>query len=397
MKKVYVYTGLFIALIIFMFIIESSIVNPVDWAPTFNETHKKPWGTLIIHSELNSLFPNTMVEDVYKTPFEKLGDSSNYTNATYILIDEVQETDNESVNALLKFVDSGNKVFISGTSFSYYLLDTLNLYIDIIDAIFPYSDSVNAKLGFYNKNLKTKYDFGLGFIYYGFSAWDTITSAALGCQIIDTAEHVNFVRVNYGKGSFYFHTQPFAFTNYYMLKQNHADYAAEVFSFLDNRTIIWNCKFKDGFAGSESPLRFIMSDRALCFAWRLGLIGLLLFVIFTAKRRQRVIPVIAPLPNTSEEFARTIGHLYLREGDAKDIVVKKITFFLEKIRTTYMIDTTVLDNDFRKRLEQKSGVDKMTIDKLIDFIKHLNQKSEIDQQQLIVLNNLINKFNSKSL
>lgn len=296
----------------------------------------------------------------------------------------------------LKFVNNGNKVFVSGTNFSYYLLDTLNLDIKTIDIRFPYSDSVNSKLCFYNTVLKSKYDFALGFNYYGFDAWDTITSAALGYQIVDTSNYANFVRVNYGKGSFYFHAQPFAFTNYHMLKQNHADYVAEVFSYINNNTIIWACKNKGGFAGS-SPLRFIMSDRALSFAWRLGVIGLLLFVIFNAKRRQRIIPVIDPLPNTSEEFARTIGHLYLREGDAKDIVVKKITFFLEKIRTTYMIDTAILDEDFRKRLEQKSGVDKMIIDKLIDLIKHLNQKNEIGQEQLIELNNLINKFNSKSL
>lgn len=102
MKKVYVYTGIFIVLIIFLFIIESSIPNPIDWTPTFNETHKKPWGTLVIHSELNSLFPGAKVEDVSQTPFEKLNFSSDYKNTTYVLIDESQNIDNESVDELLE-------------------------------------------------------------------------------------------------------------------------------------------------------------------------------------------------------------------------------------------------------------------------------------------------------
>lgn len=397
MKKVYLYIGLFLLLIIVMFILESSITKPVDWTPSFNETHKKPWGTFIVHSELNTFFPNTKIEDIRVTPFEHLAYTPAYDDATYIFIDQFQIIDEQSVNELFKFVEDGNKVFISGTEFPYYLLDSLNLYVDFIDPNFPDEDSVITNVGFYNKNLKTIYNFGLGFMYTGFVAWDTITSQALGYQIIDTKEYANFVRVNYGDGSFYFHSQPYAFTNYHLLKDNHCNYASEVFAYLDNKTIIYACSQKDGFAGSESPLRFIFSNPALSFAWRLGIAGLLLFVIFTAKRRQRVVPIITSLPNTSEEFARTIGNLYLREGNAKDIVTKKITFFLEKIRTTYLLNTDVLDEDFKKRLHQKTGVDKALINKLIGYIIYLKQKDEIDLILLIKLNDLINKFNRKTL
>jgi hypothetical protein len=105
--------------------------------------------------------------------------------------------------------------------------------------------------------------------------------------------------------------------------------------------------------------------------------------------------VITPLTNTSEEFARTIGQLYLREGNPKDIITKKITYFLEKIRTNYMIDTTVLDDEFKKKLHQKSGVDKRMVDRLIDLIVYLNGANQVDQIYLLKLNELLINLTAK--
>jgi hypothetical protein len=392
MKRMYLYIGIFIGLVLIMFLIENSIPKPVDWTPTFNETHKKPFGTYIIKSEIRTLFPRARVENVGETPFEKLFYSSSYEDATYIFISDYQEIDTESIDELLNFARSGNKVFISSSAFSPYLLDTLDLYVDLIDYSLNLSDTIQT-FGFYNENLKSTYQFGLGFVYTAFKQWEFSTSQAIGYMYVDTSEYVNFVRVNFGAGSFYLHTQPYAFTNYHMLKDDHNRYAAEVFAFFDNETILWDCK---QYATNQSSLRFILSDRALAFAWRLGVVGLLLFVIFTSKRQQRIVPIITPLKNTSEEFARTIGQLYLREGNPKDIITKKISYFLERLRTNYMIDTTVLDDEFKKKLHQKSGVDKRTVDRLIDLIVYLNGANQVDQIYLLKLNELLNKFNNKT-
>jgi hypothetical protein len=395
MKRMYFYIGIFVGLVLIMFLIENSIPEPVDWTPTFDETRKKPFGTYIIKSELKTFFPRCTVENANVTPFEKLYYSARYDNASYILINDFQYLDTESIDELLDFARSGNKVFISSSEFSPYLLDTLDVYIDLIDYSLDFADTVHT-FGFYNENLKSTYQFGIGFVYTAFKQWEFSTSQALGYMYVDTSEYVNFIRVNFGAGGFYLHTQPYAFTNYHMLKDNHNRYAAEVFAFLDNETILWDCKQEDAYANNRSSLRFILSNRALAFAWRLGVVGLLLFVIFTAKRKQRIVPVITPLTNTSEEFARTIGQLYLREGNPKDIIAKKITYFLEKIRTNYMIDTTVLDDEFKNRLHQKSGVDRRTVDRLIDLIVYLNGANQVDQIYLLKLNELLNKFNSKT-
>jgi hypothetical protein len=115
------------------------------------------------------------------------------------------------------------------------------------------------------------------------------------------------------------------------------------------------------------------------------------------RRRQRIVPIINKLPNTSEEFAKTIGNLYYHEGETKDIVTKKITFFLEKIRSTYLLDTSVLDENFKKRLHQKSGVEKEEIDRLMNYISFINRKDKVDELFLVTLNKLIDNFNRKTL
>lgn len=395
MKRMYFYIGIFVGLVLIIFLIENSIPEPVDWTPTFDETHKKPFGTFVIKSELKTFFPRATVENISETPFEKLYYSARYKDASYILINDYQELDTESIDELLNFAKDGNKVFISSSEFPPYLLDTLDVYVDLIDYSLDFSDTVHT-FGFYNENLKSTYQFGLGFIYTAFKQWEFSTSQAIGYMYVDTSEYVNYVRVNFGAGSFYLHTQPYAFTNYHMLKDNHNRYASEVFAFLDNETILWDCKQEDAYASNRSSLRFVLSNKALAFAWRLGVVGLLLFVIFTAKRKQRVVPVITPLTNTSEEFARTIGQLYLREGNPKDIITKKITYFLERLRTNYMIDTTLLDDEFKNKLHQKTGVDKRTVDRLVDLIIYLNGAHQVDQIYLLKLNELLNKFNNKT-
>ena len=61
------------------------------------------------------------------------------------------------------------------------------------------------------------------------------------------------------------------------------------------------------------------------------------------KRKQRIIPVITPLKNTSLEFVETIGRLYYQKGTRSGIAHKKIIFFLDFIRTRYNIATNVFN------------------------------------------------------
>jgi hypothetical protein len=130
---------------------------------------------------------------------------------------------------------------------------------------------------------------------------------------------------------------PVAFTNYNLLKEDRYRYTENVLSYIPKGNIYWYTKGQNNENISESPLRYILSQPALKWAWYLFLIGMLIFMIFNAKRKQRIVPILL-LANSTIDFTKTIGNLYYQEGDHTNIIDKKIIYFLEKIRTEYLID-----------------------------------------------------------
>ena len=92
----------------------------------------------------------------------------------------------------------------------------------------------------------------------------------------------------------------------------------------DKNLIIWSLNNQTSKVVSDSPLRFILSQPALKWAWYLLLAGVLIFIIFNLRRTQRPIPILPKNLNTSVEFVKTIGNLYYQEGDIRNLIDKKI-------------------------------------------------------------------------
>ncbi len=400
MGKLKIYIFLFALLIGVLILIEAGKPKPVDWSPSFNRNHKQPWGTYILFHELKNLFKDSDIKVVKKTPYEflkyKYFNDENKASNAYIFINDYFNMDEESVNELLRFVDKGNAVFISAGDFSRYLKDTLHFKTDY-RYIYSYKDTLKKKMYFTNEKLQQdNFLFLKGFKSLFIDSLDVKTSTILGKQKVKEKESVNYAKIEFGKGIFYIHTQPFAFTNYHILKDNHHQYISNALSYLDAKTYFWDAKMKTGTDISRSSLRFILSHPPLKWAWRLAWLGVIIFVIFRAKRRQRVVPIIEKLPNTSVAFAKTIGNMYFNEGEPNDIIQKKITFFLEDIRKRYLLDTQNLDDAFKKRLYNKTGVPKEEIDRLINYILTLQKVEHPKEHQLVTLNKLLEKFYKKT-
>jgi hypothetical protein len=101
------------------------------------------------------------------------------------------------------------------------------------------------------------------------------------------------------------------------------------------------------------------------------------------------------LQNTTVDFTKTIANLYFETKQHTNIIDKKITYFLEKIRNDYYLETTLLDEKFIKNLSLKSGKDKIEVGKLVNFINYLQQKEACTENNLLDLNRLIEHFYTK--
>ncbi len=176
-----------------------------------------------------------------------------------------------------------------------------------------------------------------------------------------------------------------------MLKPGNEKYLQDVFSYLPSRETIWFSETTE--VVSQSPMRFILSKPALRYAWYLLLGGLLLFVFFNAKRKQRIVPIIEPLKNKSVEFVKSIGNLYLQEGDFHDMMAKKAQYFLNKIRLELLIDTQVLDENFAKKLHLKTGAKMEEINEAITLInKARDPYAMVIREDLVRMNTLLDKI-----
>jgi hypothetical protein len=438
-KTLIFFLVLVLALIIFA---DSNKKKPINWSPTYGINDKIPFGLKVFNDEVNGLFKNQNLEKFSETPYEFLYETNSYENdstyyeenvppvidtisydnpsdtiasqvidtlsivdtssyenenviqsveirndkkGTIFSISDYYKFDERSTEELLYFVEEGNTVFISSTTLSDVLKDSLNFDIML-------RNHIETKLKSTLVNSKISFELDKGASDYYFSKFDKNTTKILGNIHDEKYTLPNFIEIKYGEGKFILHLQPIAFTNYYLLKNNYK-YIESVCSHVDSETIYWNVEGSQSSSISDSPLRFIFSQPALKWAWYLGLFGIIIFMLFNAKRRQRVIPISEPVKNTTVEFAKTIGNLYFIEKNHKDIAEKKIVYFLEKIRKEYYLETTVLDETFMNRLHQKTSKDKTDIVKTINKINYIKNSSSLTEKDLVELNTLIEKLN----
>ena len=405
------YLFIFIAMLAGMVVNDFNKKEPIDWSPSFLSEHKKPFGTYVLFNELQNFFPNQNIEKKNISAYEYLAkkdsvllDSNGEKSfvqynlnkfESYIFINNSLQIDENAVYKLLDYVKEGKVVFMAANSFPRVLADSLHFETGKIISL--ESNIVYTKL--VNKNIskqRFKYRKGVQNVY--FNKLDTLTTTVLGFNKTENMRYnVNYIKVFYGDGYFLLNTQPYAFTNYQMLKSDHAKYVSASLSYLPDYDIVWDERIKAETEELRTPLRFILSKPSLKYAWFTALFTMFLYLFFRAKRRQRVVPVLESLPNTSVDFAKTIGNMYYQEGEPKDIIFKKITYFLEYLRTHYLLNTNKLDDAFIKRLQQKSGVSSTEINYLITFINNIKKRSKLEESTLVTLNKLIDNFYQKTI
>jgi hypothetical protein len=381
----------------------------IDWTPTFAAADKIPYGSYILYNSLPQLFSDKKVVYSNKQPYDWQNEGKQKSSFCFIQYDFNPSSSN--VNTLLYLAATGNDVFISAPYLSGAFADTLRLKqtanYDVTEVMKTFgtdtqacvnTNFTNAQLhtdsGYWQHRLTPNYFYNLtdsAFIAQGFlTGSDAKHVTILGT---DGSGHPNFIAINYGAGRLLLHNNPFAFSNYYMLKPENADYAAKCFSYLQGDEIIWNEYYKQqDSASDQSPLRFILAHEPLRWAYYILMGSLGIFVLFNIKRKQRIIPVADPYKNNSLEFARLVGALYYNQSDHKNIMVKKINYLFEFIRNRYNLDTNEINAEFIHKLVAKSGLEPERINYLLDLIKSTQKKNWLSKHELVDLNNAIQYF-----
>lgn len=164
----------------------------------------------------------------------------------------------------------------------------------------------------------------------------------------------------WGKGEIILVSTPLVFTNYGVLDRENVNYIFRLLSQMGDVPVIrLESYLKETAQEQQSPFRYFLSRQPLRWALYLTVAGIVLFMLFTARRRQRAIPVIEEPANRSLEFTQLIGTLYYQRKSHADLVQKKFVYFAEVLRREIQADVEDVAEDERTfgRIALKTGMD----------------------------------------
>lgn len=423
---------LFAMLVLFVLfcLLQVNLPKKFVWSPTFSHVDKQPLGCFVFDSVLTQSLPNGY--HVTKKTFFQLDQEHAKEKISVLMVVDQQNLKQLDVKYLCNIARRGGKVMVvasgsfddgrnadtvvvdelertfkvrieDGTYFSLRgILAGLKAHDnDMYDTIYwnnretmyaaqPYRMFYNMVGGtlFVDSVPKVKrlaytlstagYDYRQDSLYVGdFTGFDTIVDEKERIERIDTFAIKKIpvaVSVPYGKGEVIFVSSPLLFTNYGMLEGNTSVYIFRLMSYLADLPVYRTeayVKTDAMLVAEQSPFREFIKRPPLRWALYLALLGVVLFMIFTARRRQRVIPIMSKPANRSLEFIQLIGTLYYQRKDHVDLVRKKFKLFAEELRKTAGVDISDVNTDDREYLllAEKTGMNSDRLKKVIRQIR----------------------------
>jgi hypothetical protein len=362
---------------------------------TFSAEDKIPFGTYVCRKQLAQFYYHNTILDKNKNFAKTLQDISD-TGSIYICISKNLFLSKKDKQAMLNYVSAGNSLFISSSYIDEDLLTELHCTEsrEAVASVGMNYTSEAMDTSAYND--QDKY----GYYYFPFrnyfSGFDSSASTILGKNENGL---VDFIIVYYGKGRFYLHCEPRAFSNYFLLQKNNYHYLQNAFSYTSENPdhVFWDDhynkhNFKDPNDDGNGALSVLLHYPPMAWAFWLALSLLLLYVLFGGKRRQRIIKVIPPNTNTTVAFTETVGRLYYQQKDNKNIADKMITYLLEHIRNQYFLNTNQLNDTFIETLSRKSSISKDIMEGLFKTIIEIRQGDKVTDEQLLSFNQQIGNF-----
>lgn len=423
---------LFAMLVLFVLfcLLQVNLPKKFVWSPTFSHVDKQPLGCFVFDSVLTQSLPNGY--HVTKKTFFQLDQEYAKEKISVLMVVDQQNLKQLDVKYLCNIARRGGKVMVvasssfdDGRNADTVVVDELErtfkvriedgLYFslrgilaglkahdnDMYDTIYWNNRetmyAAQSYRMFYNMvggtlfvdsvpkvkrlayTLSTAgYDYKHDSLYVGdFTRFDTIVDEKERIERIDTfaiKKVPTAVSVPYGKGEVIFVSSPLLFTNYGMLEGNTSVYIFRLMSYLADLPVYRTeayVKTDAMLVAEQSPFREFIKRPPLRWALYLALLGVVLFMIFTARRRQRVIPIMSKPANRSLEFIQLIGTLYYQRKDHVDLVRKKFKLFAEELRKTAGVDISDVNTDDREYqlLAEKTGMNSDRLKKVIRQIR----------------------------
>jgi hypothetical protein len=334
----------------------------------YSARSEQPYGTQVLHRLLENYCADCTLTDITTNVGKVLAADSTLNagrSCNYVFAGEALYLDSLSTARLLAFVAQGNTAFIASKSVPFDLM--FHIYYEECDG----AEWDDYKLYYSDKALPVRLkepnpDQGATLHYARQNEahpyqWHYIGSAFF-CPEYDQRplgyiedSLINFASFPHGKGQFLLYTTPLALTNYSLLRPDVRQYAANLLAHLPPGHIYWDAvsaipeqvsRRRNHSNGGETlpedhPLKYILQQPSLAWAWYLLLVLAILWIAFRGKRRQRVIPVLPVNENTSWQFINTIANLYFRGRNYRGMSREQMRLFMGWLREKYNLSVSL--------------------------------------------------------
>lgn len=387
-----------------------------NWEQHYKEASTDPYGTSVLYGLLKHR--SDSITDITKDYLDFFKNTaSKDTNANIVLVNRFAFLSDTEAVALMDWAGRGNTVFMATESIPGELMRKLYTnkcdqewegLSSFKDSIIHPNFSMPAQRDSVDYTYRAPYNGPNAFVKTDIEDWTFYDNKYL-CSAADSvivygyistssdSGYYNFIFIPYGKGGFYFHTNPLLFSNYYLRNFDHLKYTSKVFQHLQNGNIYFDKFHKsyqdfNGKGASDGPLVYILSQRSLKYGWYL-LLGLTaLYVLFRAKRNQKPIAILEEKKNTTLAYYKTVGSLYFQQQDPYKISLLMFRMFRIYVKEKYKISIKNNDENTVKLLSTRSKIREEHIEKLLSIDHYVNARPAVSKEDVISYYQKLNYF-----
>ena len=362
-----------------------------QWKEKFNFDDEQPQGLYIFKELTNRYF-----KDVPITTNGYPTDSLNI-NSLYIQFVPFAMKKNV-VDTLISIASSGNDVLIIEDFYNSFISDT-------VPQLFERESHEGSSLtfNFTNDNIASDTNFVFQLQNKDFTPKHNANYLLL--EGFDWEDDLQYIKVAtpdslalmigfpIGEGRIFVHIKKDLFYNFSYRQNQMFDYTQRLFSHFDPEHVYLldpQAAFGSDNPNNKTPLDFIMSQPALKAAYYLLLLGLLLYVFFGGKRKQKIIPVIEKNKNTSLEYIETVSQLFYQQEQHEKLVAHMKGIFYHKMQKKFFV--TRDDPDYVKVLAKKSKISATELQYIKDRFQNLDDNFSFRDDQLVSLNRRLEKI-----
>jgi hypothetical protein len=372
-----------------------------SWQELYRNEGKQPYNLSLFKDLLETSYGDDFIlqEGLYRdTTYLKA------QNTSMIFVNNFMFLDSMEIELLKDYVSRGNQLFIStghisGLQYAFYEdcvaeNDTMirSVLAEKIQVELSDSEDNRFDMSFDRYNQPEIYGWGY---FKPFPQCSELDLKTEGFFTHEEVSYPNYLSMNFGDGKIHFHCAPLIFTNYHLRREEVFDYCNAIFNRLEAEAVYYLVPSDEQAPNqpilSESPLRFILSQPPLKWAWYSILILALIYVVNAMRREQRAIPVMNLPENQTAGYLDVVYRLFRKEGNHKHIIAIQLRLLKNYLRNKYQLHFNANDEFFRHAAEILS-MDYSYLKQFFKDLERASHNSTLSDEELLALDEKINEF-----